>query len=315
MSIYEGMAMRVERLPQQSLAWRVFAVSVALLLLVMIQRRPIIPGAGLDWAGVKALYWSVAIIGLVGYAYGFRVLSQIFWRVYSLVFTADITIRAMTKVGRVLFARLFGLPENSRHDTTTILLGLGLIATVCVALLRYGGWMGRSNEPPSNFRQEMFVEPSKVVEPPPPVELPPALEEHGLPYTWARCAVAALAAAALSALAMRAVLGEWPLGLATFEFLLALLGLLCGGRSLANRLAATGNDTVIRGAVIGAAIGAFAGTGIALFFAGTLLGFRILLNPTLVVIGLYGLPLGAAHGAITGVILVLIGRSSTGAAH
>ena len=148
----------MDQLQTQSIWWRIYAAFVALLVLVLVQIRPVIPGAGLNWEGAKAVYWSFGLLGLLGYAYGFRILSKTFWRVYALIFAVDITFRFMTKVGWVPVARLFGLPQESRHGTLTILFALGLVATTCVALLRYGGWLQGSSingGPPSTAEQSM----------------------------------------------------------------------------------------------------------------------------------------------------------------
>lgn len=136
----------MERLPAQSVAWRLFAAFIVLLLLILSPLRPAMPGAGLNWAGIRTIYWSFAILGLLGYAYGFRILPRSFWRVYALLFTTEITIRFVTMAGWVPVARLLGIPAASRHGTLTILFALWLIATTCVALLRYGGWLNRSDD-------------------------------------------------------------------------------------------------------------------------------------------------------------------------
>ena len=133
----------MERLPVQSVPWRLFAGFIVVLLTSVAWTNPIIPDAGLNWAGVETVYWSLAVVGLIGYAYGFRVLPRTFWRVYALIFTIDITVRFAIRVVWPQIARLFGFAQASRHDLLTILIGLGLVATACVALLRYGGWLKR----------------------------------------------------------------------------------------------------------------------------------------------------------------------------
>ena len=143
----------IEKLPAQPVRWRLFAAIILLLLVVMaLSPRPIMPGAGLNMAGAKAVYWSCAILGLVGYAYGFRVLPRMFWRIYALLFTIEIGTRFMLKVAWPAVMALFGLTEASRHGPLMILFGLGLIVTTCLALLRYGGWLKASvdrSSPPS----------------------------------------------------------------------------------------------------------------------------------------------------------------------
>jgi hypothetical protein len=137
----------MERVQVQSIPWRLFAASVVVLLAILARTNPITGSAGLNWETVKTLYWSIAILGLVCYAYGFRVLPRTFWRAYALIFTIDVTIRFATRIGWPLIAPLFGFPQASRHDLLIVLIGLGLIATTCVALLRYGGWLKRPADP------------------------------------------------------------------------------------------------------------------------------------------------------------------------
>jgi hypothetical protein len=267
--------------------------------LVLVQIRPVIPGAGLNWEGAKAIYWSFGLVGLLGYAYGFRVLSETFWRVYALIFTADIAFRFMTKVGWVPVARLFGLPQESRHGTLTILFALGLVTTTCVALLRYGGWLKK----PTRIKGSSKIQPSSIVE---RIWIKDQLSPR---YSLVRCALASLAGAVFSAFVARVYFGEWTLGFSTIEFLVALLGLVFGGRRLANRLAVQGKDTALRGVAIGASLGALAGAFIALLFAGVLLGGTLFASPTsLLAVGLLGVPFGLLEGAVVGGVLILLGQ-------
>ena len=283
--------------------WRLYAAIVVLLLLVMVQRGPLMPGAGLNWEGAQAAYWSLAPIGLVGYAYGFRILSQTFWRVYALIFTADITIRAMAKVGWVPLARLLGFPEESRHGTFTIILGLGLIAATCLALLRYGGWLKAPARVSSTVRSSPIVETTSVV------ERSSTEDQPGRRYSFALCALASLAGAAISSVVRWTYLGELGLVFAPVEVLRAFMALVLGGRGLANRLAANGKDTMVRGAAMGAGLGTIVAAAVAILFAGALLGSSLLTSWTaLWAAGLLGVPFGLVNGAATGLPLVLLGR-------
>jgi hypothetical protein len=292
----------MERLQTRSISWRLYAVFVVLLLLLLVQRRPVIPGAGLNWEGAKAVYWSFALLGLVGYAYGFRFLSQTFWRVYALIFTVDITSRFVAKVGWVPVARLFGHPEESRHGTFTILLGLGFIAITCLALLRYGGWL---KEPPG---ASSVAEGSSTIESSTVERMWPK-DQRSSRYSLVQCAMASLAGAIFSAFVARMYFGQWNLAFAAIEFIVAFLALVCGGRSLANRLAARGKDTVLRGVAIGASLGALAAAFIAALFAAVLLGGTLSANPaSLPAIGMLGVPFGLVNGAVVGAALILLGQ-------
>lgn len=293
----------MERLQAQSISWRLYAATVVLLLLIAVQRRPIIPGAGLNWEGAKAVYWSFGILGLVGHAYGFRFLSQTFWRAYALLFVADITIRFTAKFGWVPVARLFGYPDGSRHSTLIILLGFGLIAATCVALLRYGGWLKAPPVASSIAEHESGTELSEKI------ERAWSKPDCSSRYSLADCALASLAGAAGSAVLTRIWIGNWSVGFAALEFVVAFLTLACGGRALANRLAAEGKDIVLRGTVIGLAIGALVAASIAILLAGALLGGSLFTSPaSLALMALMGAPFGAVDGAMVGCVLILLGR-------
>jgi hypothetical protein len=281
-----------------------YAALVVLLLLILVQREPILPGAGLNLEGAKALYWSLAPLGLLGFAYGFRILSQTFWRAYALVFTADITFRFMMKFGWVPIARLVGYPENSRHDTSAIVFAFVLVATTCLALLRYGGWLPTKSPEP--------VETRSRIQSPPIVERTKATTPHWPRYSIAHCALASLAGAICSATVFRLLFGEWGWGFATIEFVIAFAALLCGGRSWARQLTMRGKDSFVRGAALGAMAGASVGALIALLFAGALLHASLFAHPAaLAATAFLGLPFGLLNGALVGGALVLLGKRSS----
>ena len=115
-----------------------FAVLTALLLALMSWTEPVFAGFGLNWYTAKAIYWLIAPAGLLGYAFGFRLLSVTFWRVYAVIFTVEVALR---------WVRLIVSSEGARYGTLTTVLGLGIFALVCLALLRYANLVsgGRSS--------------------------------------------------------------------------------------------------------------------------------------------------------------------------
>jgi hypothetical protein len=134
----------MEQVPAKSVWWRLFALIISLLLVLIALRSHWSEGLGANWATIRGVYWLLAPIGLVGFAFGFRLFPLSFWRVYAILFTTEIVIRSM-KVAWVPFARLAGWPEQSRHGTFTILLMLLFIALTCIALLRLGALIGEES--------------------------------------------------------------------------------------------------------------------------------------------------------------------------
>jgi hypothetical protein len=129
----------MERIPRQSLRWRTFASVTSLLLTSVFLSEAVFVEFGLNWHSAKAMYWLIAPAGLLGYAFGFRLLSVTFWRFYAVIFTAEITLRWM----RLTLSSSDGV----RYGALTKVLCLGILALVCVALLRYAKLLsgGRSS--------------------------------------------------------------------------------------------------------------------------------------------------------------------------
>ncbi|NJC33103.1 hypothetical protein GGR88_000577 [Sphingomonas jejuensis] len=75
--------------------------------------------------GVRLAYWLCVPLGLLGYSFGFRILPVSFWRVYSGVFTFEVTVRLVNQ------------SMGGRHSLPIILIGAVLVAVTCLALFRY----------------------------------------------------------------------------------------------------------------------------------------------------------------------------------
>ncbi len=135
----------MERLQPASWLWRTFAVIVVLLLSTIAQLTGDSGGIGLNWYSLRAAYWLLAVVGLVGYAFGRRLGSVRFWRVYALLFTAEMIVRCLPSAA-VVMARAAGWPESSRHGTFSILFLLGCIALTAIALLRHAELIGRDRQ-------------------------------------------------------------------------------------------------------------------------------------------------------------------------
>jgi len=126
----------MEQTSRPGLRWRVFAVIVAILLLLVSWISPVTGPAGLTWNTVKTVYWLMAPLGLLGYAFGFRLVGLTFWRAYAVIFVLEITIR-MSRFVWVLVERAAGWPADDRHSTSIILFALGCTILICIALLRH----------------------------------------------------------------------------------------------------------------------------------------------------------------------------------
>lgn len=113
----------MERIPVQSLGWRLFAVLIILLLWVMYGRSGDMPD--LSWQGLKDIYWLLAPLGLAGFAFGFRPIGRTFWRFYAVIFTVELTFRTIRVLG------------SGGHALHVVLIYLTAAALVCLALFRY----------------------------------------------------------------------------------------------------------------------------------------------------------------------------------
>jgi hypothetical protein len=125
----------MERIETQSLAWRLFAVLVALVLALTQFVRPSLPALGLDFQTAKIVYWLMAPIGLLGHAYGVRFFGETFWKVYSVIFTVD------------SFWRMVRTMPAGGHSVPMVIVVFGAMGLICVALMRYGNLFGRREDP------------------------------------------------------------------------------------------------------------------------------------------------------------------------
>lgn len=293
----------MNRLPAQAFPWRAFAVLVVLIGISQAGRW--LPTIGFDFATARLIYWMLAPLGLAGYAYGFRWLPRSFWRAYSLIFTVEIAIR-LARYAWTLVARLFELPDDNRHATPTILLALALAVALCVALLRYGGWLKTPARPLPPSAQKPKVDIAAWF------KRSSTTKEHAARYPMLLCVLASLAGAAVVMIVLGLWLGQWSLEFALIGFPFALLAFVFGGRSLAEKLSLAGKDTIVRGSAIGASIGILVSGSATFALAATLIGDALIERPggliTILAVALIGTPIGAVYGAATGAALILLGR-------
>jgi hypothetical protein len=112
--------------------WRLFAMAVALLLAATALLRPVQPAPGSIFEIARTAYWLLAPLGLLGYAFGFRVIGVTFWRFYAVIFTFEINWR---------FVRLVREP-SSPHPTLLVAVVWLAAAMMCLALLRHAELIG-----------------------------------------------------------------------------------------------------------------------------------------------------------------------------
>jgi hypothetical protein len=124
----------MERVEVQSMAWRLFALCSALLLALVALVKPVIAAPGFTFEGARTVYWLLAPVGLLGYAYGFRLFGETFWRFYAVIFSAEITLR---------FARL--IVRQSSHPIGLVVFAGAATVLICVALLRHANLIGGSS--------------------------------------------------------------------------------------------------------------------------------------------------------------------------
>ena len=126
----------MERTAVQSLPWRLFAVFTVLLLALVALVSRDLPAPSFSYQGAKAVYWLLAPLGLLGFAFGFRLIGRTFWRFYAVTFSIEITLR---------FARLAHAP--TAHSPWLVIPVAAATALLCVALLRHAELISRRERP------------------------------------------------------------------------------------------------------------------------------------------------------------------------
>ena len=124
----------------QSRGWRVFAI------VAIIFTAPILLKTALHGAWLKPAATSVALLGLAGFAFGFRLGPLMFWR----VFTALFALGLMLKLGAQAAPLLHGADAaqlDGGNKPAAIALGSLVFVALCVALFRYSQLVPGSGSP------------------------------------------------------------------------------------------------------------------------------------------------------------------------
>ena len=116
----------------QSRWWRLFAIAAVLF------ATPILLRAGSTTELLRSAAGALALIGITGYAFGFRVGPRLFWRVFSVLFMIGLMLR-LGKVAAPTFQSFPDASSGGAHRPLIIALGFALFTAACVALFRHAG--------------------------------------------------------------------------------------------------------------------------------------------------------------------------------
>lgn len=133
-----------ERTEANSAAWRIFAT------LTFVVAFPV-TGEGLrfqhGWTFARSAIGLVGLIGLLSYAYGFRLGPRLFWAGFATFFSFGL----MSKMGQQVAIALAwppGIPAPKGHSPTILAFGLAVSLFVCLALFRQSGLFAGGNDEP-----------------------------------------------------------------------------------------------------------------------------------------------------------------------
>ena len=117
----------------QSRVWRLFAIAAVVLTMPIALRAD---STG-EW--VRSAVAALALLGVTGYAFGFRAGPQLFWRAFSVLFA----LATMWWLGQYAAPALHGIPPEELRKgqkPTTLVLGFTFFAALSLALFRHSGW-------------------------------------------------------------------------------------------------------------------------------------------------------------------------------
>lgn len=122
------------RTPVQSPLWRIFAIgSIALVAPILL-----IGYSRIEW--FRSALAAIALLGLAGYAFGFRVGPRLFWAGFAICFSAVL----MFKLGAYASPTLRNLPDlppNGPGHPITLAVAFVLFTLVSLGLFRLSGWL------------------------------------------------------------------------------------------------------------------------------------------------------------------------------
>jgi hypothetical protein len=135
-----------ERTEAKSAAWRMFAIFTFVLACpIAIEGLRFASG----WTLARSAIGLVGLIGLLSYAFGFRLGPRLFWAGFATLFSFGL----MSKMGQqvaIALAWPAGIPAPKGHSPTILALGLVAALFVCLALFRQSGlFAGEDDEPRS----------------------------------------------------------------------------------------------------------------------------------------------------------------------
>lgn len=133
----------------QSRVWRLFAIAAVVLTMPIALRA----GSTTEW--LRSAVAALALLGLTGYAFGFRVGPQLFWRAFSVLFALGV----IWWLGQQSSPALHGIPSEELRNAqkpTALALGFAFFGALCLALFRYSGWMAGQPQHANSKPQPLF---------------------------------------------------------------------------------------------------------------------------------------------------------------
>jgi hypothetical protein len=133
-----------ERLEAQSAAWRIFAVlTFVLAFAVAVEGLSFASG----WTLARSVIGVVGLIGLLSYAYGFRLGPRLFWVGFATFFSFGL----MSKIGQqvaIALAWPAGIPGPKGHSPAILAVAVAAALFVCLALFRQSGLFAGEDDAP-----------------------------------------------------------------------------------------------------------------------------------------------------------------------
>lgn len=124
----------------QSRPWRFFAIFWIMIAAPLL----LAPGSSTGW--LKSSLIAVALVGLAGYAFGFRVGPLFFWRGFAILFSMIM----MAWLGARALPALSSFPNpvpGGGLDAKTFGIGFVFFALLCLALFRHSGLVPAVDRP------------------------------------------------------------------------------------------------------------------------------------------------------------------------
>jgi peptidoglycan/LPS O-acetylase OafA/YrhL len=133
-----------ERTEAKSAAWRMFAAfSFIVAFPVAVEGLRFEHG----WPLAKSVIGLVGLIGLLSYAYGFRLGPRLFWAGFATFFSLGLMFKMGQQIA-VALAWPSGMPVTKGHSPAVLAFALAASLFVCLALFRQSGLFAGGDDGP-----------------------------------------------------------------------------------------------------------------------------------------------------------------------